>query len=67
MLATPQALLHQSTPTHFYKHRGDELEFSQLLNGRVLTCYLRVGERTEVELPGGCSPGRRLPASATTN
>lgn len=47
-----QALLHQSTPSHFYKHRGNELEFSQLLNGRVLTCYLRVGERTEVELPG---------------
>jgi hypothetical protein len=60
-------LLHQSTPSHFYKHRGNELEFSQLLNGRVLTCYLRVGERTEVELPGMFSLARLSapPASHT--
>ena len=30
-----------------------------MLNGRVLTSYMRVGERTEVELPGTsarCAP-----------
>ena len=72
-----QALLHLSTPTQFYKHRGDEMEFSQMQQvrprrarparlafadlgaparqGRVLTSYMRIGERTEVELPGAPS------------
>jgi hypothetical protein len=48
-----QALLQLARASHFYKHRGGELEFSQLLGGRVTTSYLRLGERTEVEQPDG--------------
>jgi hypothetical protein len=29
-----QALLHLSKPTQFYKHRGDEMEFSQMQQAR---------------------------------
>ena len=42
-----------SRASQFYKHRGGELEFSQILNGVVTTSYLRLGERTETAQPDG--------------
>jgi len=59
-----QALLHLSTPTQFYKHRGEEMEFSQMQQVRPRRARAALLARADCGARAACSPRTCVSASA---